>query len=190
MSRTTSIPTTAQAVRIVGETAIDALRFDTVPVAQPRQNQVLVAIKAVSLNYRDLLVATGKYGRNLKKPVVIASDGTGEVIAVGEGVSGFKPGDRVAGKVLPELGRWEVRTGAYADRARRRYRWGSHDDSGVRSGGARASARTPQLRGRRDAALRGGHGLAGAGSDCPCEGRRHGAAAWYGRLSTLPKKCW
>jgi NADPH:quinone reductase-like Zn-dependent oxidoreductase len=97
MKSVVSIPQTAQAVRVVGETAIDALTFDTVPVPAPTPNQVVVAIKAVSLNYRDLLVVTGRYGSSLRKPVVIASDGAGEVIAVGEDVTEFKPGGRVAG---------------------------------------------------------------------------------------------
>ena len=66
-------------------------------VPSPGHGQVLVAIKAVSLNYRDLLVATGRYSPNLPKPLTIASDAAGEVAAVGEGVRNFKPGDRVAG---------------------------------------------------------------------------------------------
>jgi NADPH:quinone reductase-like Zn-dependent oxidoreductase len=97
MKSVVSVPQTAQAVRVVEETTIDALSFDTVPVPEPSPNQVVVAIKAVSLNYRDLLVVTGRYGSSLQKPLVIASDGAGEVIAVGEAVTEFKPGDRVAG---------------------------------------------------------------------------------------------
>ena len=88
---------TAQALRVVGETAIDALAFEQVPVAAPTAGQVLVRIHAVSLNYRDLLVSTGRYGPNLPKPLTICSDGAGEVVAVGEGVTAFRPGDRVAG---------------------------------------------------------------------------------------------
>jgi NADPH:quinone reductase-like Zn-dependent oxidoreductase len=89
-------PDTAQAVRLSGEFSIDKLNFDTLPVSQPGYGQVLVQIKAVSLNYRDFLVATGKYNPKQQWPLILASDGAGEVLAVGEGVTRFKPGDRVA----------------------------------------------------------------------------------------------
>jgi len=56
----------------------------------------MVAIKAVSLNFRDLAVVTGRYPRGSAQPVVIASDGSGAVIGVGDGVTSFRAGDRVA----------------------------------------------------------------------------------------------
>ena len=86
----------AQAVRTTG-TSIDQLVFDTVDVPEPGAGQVLVAVKAVSLNYRDLAVVTGRYPRNASQPIIIASDGCGEVIGVGDGVTDFQSGDRVAG---------------------------------------------------------------------------------------------
>lgn len=90
-------PVTATAVRITGEFSIDALTTDKVSIENPSAHQVLVAMRAVSLNYRDLLLVQGKYDPKLSKPRVIGSDGAGEVIAVGESVTRFKPGDRVAG---------------------------------------------------------------------------------------------
>jgi NADPH:quinone reductase-like Zn-dependent oxidoreductase len=54
-------------------------------------------MKAASLNYRDLLMVTGNYTRNLNLPLVPLSDGAGEVAAVGPGVHHWKEGDRVAG---------------------------------------------------------------------------------------------
>jgi NADPH:quinone reductase-like Zn-dependent oxidoreductase len=87
----------AQAVRTTGGTSIDQLIFDEVAVPGPGEGQVLVAIKAVSLNFRDLAVVTGRYPRNAAQPTIIASDGAGEVIEVGDGVTAFKTGDRVAG---------------------------------------------------------------------------------------------
>lgn len=87
----------AQAVRTTGGTLIDQLVFDQVAVAEPGPGQVLVAIKAVSLNFRDLAVVTGRYPRNTSQPTIIASDGSGEVIAVGDGVTAFHAGDRVIG---------------------------------------------------------------------------------------------
>jgi NADPH:quinone reductase-like Zn-dependent oxidoreductase len=87
----------AQAVRTTGVSAIDGLVFDEVEVPEPGTGQVLVAIKAVSLNFRDLAVVTGRYPRNASQPTIIASDGCGEVIAVGDGVADLRTGDRVAG---------------------------------------------------------------------------------------------
>jgi NADPH:quinone reductase-like Zn-dependent oxidoreductase len=49
------------------------------------------------LNYRDLLVVKGLYNPKMRLPRIPCSDGAGEVVAVGEGVTAWKPGDRVAG---------------------------------------------------------------------------------------------
>jgi len=57
--------------------------------------QVLVKFHAVSLNYRDLMFAKGVYNPHAKLPSVPFSDGAGEVAAVGEGVTRWKPGDCV-----------------------------------------------------------------------------------------------
>jgi NADPH:quinone reductase-like Zn-dependent oxidoreductase len=87
----------SQAVRTTGGTSIEQLVFDEVSVPEPGPGQVLVAIKAVSLNYRDLAVVTGRYPRNTAQSTIIASDGSGEVVASGDGVTAFQPGDRVVG---------------------------------------------------------------------------------------------
>ncbi|WP_437283870.1 zinc-dependent alcohol dehydrogenase family protein [Sorangium sp. So ce406] len=63
------------------------------PKAGP--GQALVRIRAVSLNYRDLLIAKGGYLQPVTRPVIPVSDGAGEVVAVGEGVTRVKVGDRV-----------------------------------------------------------------------------------------------
>jgi len=99
---------TATAVRVTNEFSIDGLTFDEIDVAAPGFGRVVVAIKSVSLNYRDLLVVTGRYSPNLPKPLVIASDGAGEVIAVGEGVRKFKAGDRVIGSFFQNWQRGEI----------------------------------------------------------------------------------
>ncbi|HZZ79274.1 MAG TPA: NAD(P)-dependent alcohol dehydrogenase [Gemmataceae bacterium] len=67
------------------------------PEPTPGHGQVLLKMKAWSLNYRDLLVAKGLYNPKLKFPFVPLSDGVGEVIGVGPGVTRVKVGDRVAG---------------------------------------------------------------------------------------------
>lgn len=63
----------------------------------PGPGQVVVRMRATSLNYRDLMVATGRYGPGLPLPLVPLSDGAGEIAAVGHGVTRWKPGDRVVG---------------------------------------------------------------------------------------------
>lgn len=67
------------------------------PEPKPGHGQVVIRVKAVSLNYRDLLMVEGTYNPKLKLPLVPVSDGAGVVAAVGEGVTRVKVGDRVAG---------------------------------------------------------------------------------------------
>ncbi|HEX8711771.1 MAG TPA: NAD(P)-dependent alcohol dehydrogenase [Terracidiphilus sp.] len=76
---------------------IDSLDFVERPTPTPGPGEVLVNVRAVSINYRDLMMVTGKYNPKLKLPRIPCSDGAGEVVEVGEGVTAWKPGDRVAG---------------------------------------------------------------------------------------------
>ena len=62
------------------------------PVPGPRQ--VLLKMRAVSLNYRDLLMVRGHYDPRVRRPLVPCSDGVGEVVAVGDDVTRFRIGDR------------------------------------------------------------------------------------------------
>lgn len=57
--------------------------------------QVLLRIRAVSLNYRDLLTVQGLYNPKQSLPLVPCSDAAAEVVAVGDGVDRMEPGDRV-----------------------------------------------------------------------------------------------
>ena len=70
------------------------------PVVSP--GQVLLQMRAFSLNYRDLMIAKGTYNPKLKLPAIPLSDGVGEVVKTGEGVSRVKIGDRVAGAFMPK----------------------------------------------------------------------------------------
>jgi NADPH:quinone reductase-like Zn-dependent oxidoreductase len=65
------------------------------PVAGP--GEAVVRVRACSLNFRDLAVMRGAYGPNVKPPLIPLSDGAGEVLEVGLGVTRVKPGDKVAG---------------------------------------------------------------------------------------------
>ena len=79
---------------------VDSLEFVERPAPQPGPGEVLVRIHAVSINYRDLLMVKGFYNPKMKLPRIPCSDGAGEVAAVGEGVTQWKPGDRVAGAFM------------------------------------------------------------------------------------------
>ncbi len=76
---------------------IDALKLVERAEPKPQAGQVLIRVHATSLNYRDLIVAAGTYNPTQKYPLIPMSDGAGEVVAVGEGVTRVKVGDRVAG---------------------------------------------------------------------------------------------
>jgi NADPH:quinone reductase-like Zn-dependent oxidoreductase len=76
---------------------IDALRLIDLPQPTPGPHQVLIKVKAVALNYRDLEMVSGTYQGQAQHAFTLASDGAGEVVEVGESVTGFTPGDRVSG---------------------------------------------------------------------------------------------
>jgi NADPH:quinone reductase-like Zn-dependent oxidoreductase len=77
---------------------IDSLSLVERPDPTPGPRQVLVRVRATSLNYRDLITVEGSAARAAPKPDLIPlSDGAGDVAAVGPGVSRIKVGDRVAG---------------------------------------------------------------------------------------------
>jgi len=68
---------------------------------EPGADEVMIRVRAVSLNYRDLLVVQGKYNPRMTLPRVPLSDGAGEVVSVGAEVSAWKPGDRVVVPFMP-----------------------------------------------------------------------------------------
>ena len=76
---------------------IDSLELVERVTPQPGPGEVLVKIRAVSLNYRDLMMVTGRYNPKMKLPRIPCSDGAGEVEEIGEGVTQWKRGDRVCG---------------------------------------------------------------------------------------------
>ena len=86
-----------KAWQLTSPTGADALKLIQLPDPHPGPGQVLVRLRANSLNYRDLMVASGRYGPDVPLPLIPLSDGAGEIAEVGEGVTRWKPGDRVAG---------------------------------------------------------------------------------------------
>lgn len=76
---------------------VDNLKFTERIEPVPGHGQVLLRVRAVSLNYRDLLLVKGLYNPKLPLPLVPFSDGAGDIVGIGEGVTRVKVGDRVAG---------------------------------------------------------------------------------------------
>ncbi|MBO9575091.1 MAG: NAD(P)-dependent alcohol dehydrogenase [Sphingobium sp.] len=81
-----------------GATSFDALTLIDAPTPEPGPGEVAIKVHACSLNYRDQAIVYGKYmGGPVPAAITPLSDGAGEVVAVGAGVSRFRVGDRVAG---------------------------------------------------------------------------------------------
>ncbi len=86
---------------------IESLRLGEMDAPRPKPGEVLVDVHAASVSFMDCLMVSGKYQMKPPTPFVPGTDGAGVVSAVGEGVTRFKPGDRVA------CGGW---FGSYAER--------------------------------------------------------------------------
>jgi len=84
------------------------------PSPQPGPGRVKLRMHAWSTNYRDLAIALGRYpGGALKRDTVALSDGAGEVVAVGEGVSRWRPGDRVVANFFQDWLAGPIRPAAF-----------------------------------------------------------------------------
>ena len=81
---------------VLSAAGLDNLSVVELPDPEPGPGEVLVRVRAATLNYRDLLTVEGGYGSRQKTVGLIpVSDGAGEVVAVGDGVTKFKSGDPV-----------------------------------------------------------------------------------------------
>ena len=80
---------------------IDSLVLREHEIPKPGPGEVLVRVRATSLNARELMILRGDYPLPVKPDVVAVSDGVGEVAGIGEGVTGVKVGDRVAASLFP-----------------------------------------------------------------------------------------
>jgi len=80
---------------------LDHLLLAERPAPEPLPGEVVIRLRAVSLNYRDLLIVQGKYNPRMKLPRIPLSDGAGEVASVGAEVTSWKPGDRVVAPFFP-----------------------------------------------------------------------------------------
>ncbi len=87
-----------QWVVLQGSTSLDGLQLREAAEPVPAAGEVLVRVRACSLNYRDQAIPLGLYmGGPVASDTVALSDGAGEVVALGEGVTDYAIGDRVAG---------------------------------------------------------------------------------------------
>lgn len=86
-----------KALQVTAPGGLDRLHLIEQPDPVPGPGEVLLRLRAVSLNYRDLLMVQGRYARSdFAFPITPFSDGCGMVEAIGPGVTRVKPGDRVA----------------------------------------------------------------------------------------------
>jgi NADPH:quinone reductase-like Zn-dependent oxidoreductase len=87
---------------------IDGLTVREHETPRPGAGEVLVRVRASSLSFRELMILRGWYPLPVKPDVVPISDGAGEVVEIGEGVSRVDVGDRVAASLFPRWvdGRW------------------------------------------------------------------------------------
>jgi NADPH:quinone reductase-like Zn-dependent oxidoreductase len=80
-----------------GSKSYEDLTLGKRPDPKPGRGQVLVRVRAASINYRDQAAVLGKYFFPVTSPIIPTSDGAGEVVEVGADVAGLKVGDKVAG---------------------------------------------------------------------------------------------
>ncbi|AXR60512.1 zinc-dependent alcohol dehydrogenase family protein [Leptospira mayottensis] len=80
---------------IQNQFGLENLKISERPDPIPGQGEVLVRFRSVSLNYRDYLMAIGKYNPKQKLPLIPLSDGAGEIAQIGPGVTKWKVGDKV-----------------------------------------------------------------------------------------------
>src|ERR1700674_1921014 len=92
-----------EACRIERFGSVDGIVLRSSEDPRPGPKEILMRVRASSLNYRDLMVLKGGGRGPTKVGVVPLSDGAGEIVALGDGVSRVKIGDRIAGCFHP---RW------------------------------------------------------------------------------------
>jgi NADPH:quinone reductase-like Zn-dependent oxidoreductase len=93
--------TMTRAMRLRQPASLDNLKLESCETPPPGPGEIRVRLRAASLNFRDSLVVGGVFPA--PDGLIPLSDGAGDVLAVGEGVAEFRPGDRVVSTFHP---RW------------------------------------------------------------------------------------
>jgi NADPH:quinone reductase-like Zn-dependent oxidoreductase len=75
--------------------SVDNLHIHNEEKPQPQRGELLIAVHAISLNFRDIAMVRGEYPQPSRSGLIPTSDAAGEVVAVGEGVEDIEVGDRV-----------------------------------------------------------------------------------------------
>jgi NADPH:quinone reductase-like Zn-dependent oxidoreductase len=97
-----------KAYEILGAGGVDALSMSERSEPNPGRGEVKIRIRASSINYRDLVTIEDPIARKLSLPCVPNSDGVGEVVELGAGVTRVKLGDRVMGCFFQRWSRGEI----------------------------------------------------------------------------------
>lgn len=84
-----------KAYQIVSDGGVAALALNDIAMPQPKPHEILIRVKASSINYRDLSTIENPVPRGIPYPRIPNSDAAGEVVEVGADVTRFKVGDRV-----------------------------------------------------------------------------------------------
>ncbi|KAI0145201.1 putative alcohol dehydrogenase [Xylariaceae sp. FL1272] len=95
-----SIPKLAAQWNLVGSNGPSSLTLTKKSLPVLGDNQVLVKLQAASLNYRDIVIAHGEYPFGFKPGTIPGSDGSGTILAIGQHVTRFAPGDKVITTLL------------------------------------------------------------------------------------------
>lgn len=113
-------------IRLTSQGSCDNLAEFQEPRPSAGKHEVLIQVKSVALNFRDTVIATGEYPFLVKENVVSGSDAAGNIIEIGEGVSGFEKGDKVVVAFEPTtsygtIKNWENALGGPVDGVMRQY---------------------------------------------------------------------
>jgi len=92
-----------KAIQLKNGFGFEELTLVELEIPTPGPQEVLIRMRAASLNYRDLVILSGLMPIDIKFPFIPISDGAGEVVAVGQGVTKFQVGDRVAGNLQQQF---------------------------------------------------------------------------------------
>lgn len=118
--------TSHTALRLTARNSWKNLQEFQEPRPTAGKHEILIKVRSVALNYRDIAISTSKYPFPVKDQVVPGSDAAGDVVEVGEGVVAFAPGDKVVAAFDPAtlygpMKSWNTGLGGPVDGVLREY---------------------------------------------------------------------